>query len=258
MNNGRQWRFDATQFRVLWDCTGRDVLPYPLAHRFVDEATVSDVERTRKRVAETLLPQVDPDLERAVEVMLAPEVRIEIAGFRGPRREHKIRIHAAVNDREGAIAVQDPGPEDTVGGPVRLSYLAADRVAGAVIAALPDCAAGQGKPLSVPIEDLDAPIPHVRDPWVVGPKEQLSRFLNRPTSATFHIAAYPWGSPDNRHTKGRKDFQIIDFIDDGRYASFGDRVIRIKPTDSSRMTAQVRDMITRTIAEVRNGDHPRP
>ncbi|AHH15078.1 EspG family protein [Nocardia nova SH22a] len=258
MMEGKRWRFDAAQFRVLWDCTGRDVLPYPLAHRFVDEETLSDVARTRKRIAETLLPQLDSDLERAIEVLFDPEVRIEVAGFRGARREHKIRIHAAANDRKGVLAVQEPGPEDTVGGTVHLSYLGTDALAAAVIAELPKCAAGQGKPMRIPIEDLDAPIPHVRDPWKVDPKEQLSRFLSRPTSATFHIAAYPWGSPDNRHTKGRKDFQIIDFIDDGRYASFGDRVIQVKPTDSTKMTAQVRDMITRTIAEVRNGDHPKP
>ncbi len=258
MKSIRQWRFDATQFRVLWDCTGRDVLPYPLAHRFIAEDTLEDVNRTRKRVAETILPQLDTALERAIEVLLAPEVRVEVAGFRGLRRERKIRIHAAVHGDEGVIAVQDPGPEDTIGGTVHLSFLAADRVAAEMIAALPNCAAGKGKPLTIPVEDLDAPIPYVRDSWVVSPKEQLTRFLSRPTTATVHIAAYPWGSPDNRHTKGRKDFQIIDFVDDGRYACFGDRVVKVKPTDSTKMTAQVRDMITRTIAEVRKGDHPKP
>ncbi|MEV5647749.1 ESX secretion-associated protein EspG [Nocardia sp. NPDC052254] len=258
MNTSRQWRFAATEFRVLWDCTGRDVLPYPLAHRFIAEDTLEDVNRTRKRVAEKLLPQVDTDLERAIQILLAPEVRVEIAGFRGRRREYKIRIHAAVHDGEGVIAVQDPGPEDSIGGTVHLSFLGVDRVAAAMIAALPDCAAGQGKPLTIPVEDLDAPIPHVRDSWVVSPKEQLTRFMSRPTTATIHIAAYPWGSPDNRHIKGRKDFQIIDFADDGRYACFGDRVAKVKPTDSAKMTAQVRDMITRTIAEVRKGDHPKP
>lgn len=256
--SGRKWRFDAAEFRVLWDATGRDVLPYPLAHRFTAEPTLEDVNRTRQRIAQVLLPQLDEDLDRAVRVLFDPEVRIEIAGFRGRGREHRIRVHAAVRDRHGVIAVQEPGPEDTVGGTVHLSFLDSDRVAAAVIAELPECAEGQGKPLNIPVEDLEASATHVRDPWVVGPKEQLARFLKRPTTANFHIAAYPWGSTDNRHTQGRKDFQITDFLDDGRYAIFGDRVLRIKPTDSRRMTAQVRDMITRTTAEVRDGVHPRP
>ncbi|PPJ28465.1 ESX secretion-associated protein EspG [Nocardia nova] len=254
----RRWRFDAAEFRVLWEVTGRDVLPYPLAHRFTAEHTVAEVDRTRRRIAERLLPQVDDDLERAIALLLDPEVRVEVTGFRGRNREHRIRIHAAAHDRHGAVVVQEPGPEATVGGTVRLSLLGVERVPAAVVAELPECSQGQGKPLNIPVDDLEAPAAHVRDPWVVGPKEQLARFLKRPASATFHIAAYPWGSPDNRHTNGRKDFQIMDFLDDGRYAIFGDRILRIKPTDSTRMTAQVRDMIIRTTAEIRDGVHPRP
>ncbi|WP_324194151.1 ESX secretion-associated protein EspG [Nocardia blacklockiae] len=241
---------------MLWDSTGRDVLPYPLVHRFTEESTWEEVNRTRQRVARTVLPQLDEDLERAVAVLLAPEARVEVSGFVGRRRERRIRIHGAVHDRHGAIAVQEPGPEDGVGGDVRLTFLPAERLASALIAQLPECAAGQGKTVSIPVEELDRPAP--QDPWVVGPRDQLARLFNRPASATFHIAVYPWGSPDNRHTEGRKDFQIIDWIDDGRYASFGDRTVTVKPTDSARMIAQVRQMLSRTVAEVRSGKHPRP
>ncbi|WP_460698319.1 ESX secretion-associated protein EspG [Nocardia thraciensis] len=258
MSSDRRWRFDGVEFRVLWDSTGRDVLPYPLAHRFLAEPTLEEVNRTRQRVARTVLPQLDDDLERAVGILLDPEARVEVAGFRGRNREHRIRAHGGVHDGDGVLLVQDPGPDDTVGGAVRLSLLPADRLAPDLIAVLPECAAGQGKSFSIPMEDLERPVGHVRDPWAVGPKEQLARFFNRPTTATFHIAVYPWGSADNRHTNGRKDFQITDFADDGRYAIFGDRIISVKPTDSTRMTAQVRQMLTRTTTEVRTGIHPRP
>ncbi|MFJ1457079.1 ESX secretion-associated protein EspG [Nocardia sp. N2S4-5] len=256
MRGERRWRFDAVEFRVLWDSTGRDVLPYPLAHRFTTEHTQEDVNRTRQRVAGTVLPRLDEDLERAVAVLLAPEARVEVSGFRGRSREHRIRIHGAVHDRHGAIAVQEPGPDDTTGGDVQLTFLPAARLASALVGKLPECAAGQGKPVSIPVEELDRPAG--RDPWAVGPRDQLARLFDRPTTATFHIAVYPWGSPDNRHTDGRKDFQIIDWADDGRYASFGDRTVTVKPTDSARMVAQVRQMLSRTVSEVRNGIHPRP
>ncbi len=258
MSSARRWRFEAVEFRVLWDSTGRDVLPYPLAHRFLDEPTLEEVNRTRQRVARTVLPQLDEDLAHAVAILLAPEARVEVAGFRGRRREHRIRMHGAVHDQHGVLLVQAPGPHETVGGEVRLSLLPADRLASALIAELPECAAGQGRSLSIPVEDLERPAGHVRDPWAIGPKEQLARFFNRPTTASFHIAVYPWGSADNRHIDGRKDFQILDFADDGRYASFGDRTITIKPTDSTRMTAQVRQMLSRTTTEARTGIHPRP
>lgn len=256
MRADRQWRFSAAEFRVLWDSTGRDVLPYPLAHRFTTEHTQEEVNRSRQRAASTVLPRLDEDLERAVTVLLAPEARVEISGFRGHRREHRIRIHAAVHDRHGAIAVQRPGPDDTTGGDIHLTFLAAERVASALVAKLPECAAGQGRTVSIPVAELDRPTGN--DPWVIAPRDQLTRLFNRPTTATFHIAVYPWGSPDNRHTEGRKDFQIIDWADDGRYACFGDRTVTVKPTDSTRMTAQLRQMLSRTVAEVRDGVPPPP
>lgn len=259
MNNGRQWRFDAAQFRVLWDATGRDVLPYPLAHRFTDEATQEDVDRTRQRIAQTVVPQVSEDLEHAVALLLDPHARVEVAGYRGHQRRQRIRVHAGVREDHGALLVQEPGPDDTVGGNVHLSLLPAGRIAAAVVDVLPETAEGQRKPLHISIEELnDEPEAWMRDPWVIGPSEQLKRFMDRPVSASFHVAAYPWGSPDNRHTQGRKDFQIFDFVDDGRYAGLGDRVLRIKPTNSTRMTAQVRDMISHTLTQVRNGDYLRP
>ncbi|MBB5915241.1 hypothetical protein BJY24_004108 [Nocardia transvalensis] len=258
MSGGRRWRFRAVEFRVLWDSTGRDVLPYPLVHRFVTESTWEEVVRTRSDTARVVLSQLNEDLESAVTTLLAPEARVEVAGFHGRNHERRIRVHGAVRDRFGAVAVQEPGSDDTVGGDVHLLLVPADRVAAAVVAALPKCAAGQGKPLSIPVEDLNRPDPHIRDPWVIGPKEQYSRFFDRPTTATVHIAVYPWGSPDNRHIQGRKDFQVIDFADDGRYATFGDRTVTAKPTDSTRMTAQLRQLLTRTLTEVREGLHPHP
>ncbi|WP_063045563.1 hypothetical protein [Nocardia pseudovaccinii] len=86
-------------------------------------------------------------------------------------------------------------------------------------------------------------------------REEFDKFFRRPTTATVHVGVYPLGSVDNRHTKGRKDFQITDFDNDGRYVSFGSRTVIVKPTDRQRVTATLREMIGRTVEEVRNGDH---
>ena len=84
MTTARRWRFTALEFRVLWESTGRDVLPYPLRHRST-EVFQEDSGRLRRAAAEVVVPQLDDDLVRAVEVLLAPEARVEVAGFRGSR-----------------------------------------------------------------------------------------------------------------------------------------------------------------------------
>ncbi|WP_369028775.1 ESX secretion-associated protein EspG, partial [Nocardia farcinica] len=93
MSTVRRWRFTALEFRTLWDATGRDVLPYPLQHQFTTEFR-SETRRLRQAAAKTLQPQLDDDLLRAVHVLFAPEARVELAGFTGPRRDRKLRAHA--------------------------------------------------------------------------------------------------------------------------------------------------------------------
>ncbi|WP_431958143.1 hypothetical protein [Nocardia lijiangensis] len=74
--------------------------------------------------------------------------------------------------------------------------------------------------------------------------------------ASVHVGVYPWDSADNRHIKGRKDFQIADFEGHGRYVTFGSRIVIAKPTTREHITATAHEMIGRTVEEVRAGDHP--
>ncbi|MEV0295405.1 ESX secretion-associated protein EspG [Nocardia sp. NPDC050710] len=250
----RRWRFTALEFRVLWESTGRDVLPYPLRHRSTCEYQ-EDFDRLRRAAAQVVVPQLDEDLVRAVEVLLMPEARVEVAGFLGPRQERKIRAHGGAHFQHAAVAVQEPGPDHDHGGDVELLFLNAEDLAPVVVGVLPECRAGQGKPMQVPVEELEKPPPVVRDAWRPTVREEFDKFFRRPTSASTHVGVYPLGSVDNRHIKGRKDFQITDFENDGRYVSFGSRMVIVKPTDLQRITATMREMINRTVEEVRNGEH---
>ncbi|WP_109529899.1 MULTISPECIES: ESX secretion-associated protein EspG [Nocardia] len=254
MTTLRRWRFTALEFRVLWESTGRDVLPYPLQHRST-ERFQEDSDRLRRAAAQTVVPQMDDDLVRAVEVLLNPEARVEVAGFRGGTDRRKIRAHGGSHFQHAAVAVQAPGIDHDRGADVDLLLLDAEDLAPAVLTAIPDCRAGQSKPMQVPVEELEKPPPVVRDAWRPTVREEFDRFFARRTTATTHIGVYPLGSVDNRHIGGRKDFQITDFEDDGRYVSFGSRVVTVKPTDRQRITATLREMISRTVTEVRNGDH---
>ncbi|GAA5059048.1 ESX secretion-associated protein EspG [Nocardia callitridis] len=250
----RRWRFTAVQLRTLWESAGRDVLPYPLRHWYAEQYR-EDSLRLRRVAAGEVHRQLDEDLVHAMTVLLEPEARIEVAGFRGARNEVPIRAHAAAHYQHGVLAIQHPGPEPDQGGDVDFLFLSSDALPAAVIDVLPECAPGQGDPLSIPVTELEKPPPVVRDAWRTTPREDFDRFFNRPTTSTTHVAVYPFGSIDNRHIKGRKDFQVTDFADDGRYVSFGSRTMIAKPTDRRRLTATVAEMLTRTVTEVRDGDH---
>ncbi|WP_039800281.1 ESX secretion-associated protein EspG [Nocardia araoensis] len=250
----QNWRFTALEFRTLWESTGRDVLPYPLQHQYTTEFR-SESLRLRQAAAQSLRPRIDDELLRAVEVLLAPEARVEVAGFAGRRRHRRFRAHAGVHYEHGAVAVQEPGPVPAHGGDVVLTLLPAGEVARAVVDVFPACAPGKGKQLQASTEELTGPRPPVRDAWRPTPREEFEQFYTRAMTLIGHVGVYAMGSVDNRHIEGRKDFQLNDVENDGRYVTFGTDVLTIKPTTSERIVATLQQMIARTVKEVRDGVH---
>ncbi|WP_280193616.1 ESX secretion-associated protein EspG [Nocardia farcinica] len=247
-----RWQFTALEFRVLWESTGRDVLPYPLRHRWVDTGEPNDFRLAWQAAARSVRDRLDDNLMRAVDVLLRPEARVEVAGFRGRGRDQRIRAHAGVHYQHGAIAVQEPGIDHEHGGDVRLTFLPAEQVPAAVIGTLPKCPPGKGDSLRVDVRDL-APRAGVHtDPWRRGPREVFDEFFARPTTCLAHVAVYPHGSVDNRHTEGRKDFQINDF-EDGRYISFGEDVVVAKPAPEQALVHTLARRIEQTVRAVRDG-----
>ncbi|WP_067468646.1 ESX secretion-associated protein EspG [Nocardia amamiensis] len=250
----RSWRFTALEFRTLWESTGRDVLPYPLRHQYTTEFQ-SESLRLRQAAARSLRPRIDDDLLRTVEVLLAPEARVELAAFAGARRDRRLRAHAGVHYQHGAVAVQGPGRDPEQGGDVVLTLLPAGEVARTVVDVLPGCAAGHGKQLQVTADELGRPRPPVRDAWRPTPREEFERFFTRAMTLIGHVGVYAMGSVDNRHTQGRKDFQINDVEEDGRYVTFGTDTLTVKPTTNERIATTLQQMINRTVTEVRDGVH---
>jgi len=250
----QRWQFTALEFRTIWQgATGRDVLPYPLRHEFSTRFR-SETRALQRTAIESLQPRIDDELVRTLEVLLHPEARIELFG----RGRQRLRAHAAVHARHGVIAVQAPGPDDDTGGDIDLAFLPASRIAEAITTVLPRCEPGRGKTVQVPVAELEAPPPPVRDAWRPTEREQFTKLLAAPTSTVVHVGIYPWGSPDNRHIQGRRDFQVNDIDGDGRYVIFGDRTIIAKPTTSDRIATTLGSMLDRTLAEVRDGVHLQP
>ncbi|MEU7628526.1 ESX secretion-associated protein EspG [Nocardia sp. NPDC049220] len=254
MTAERSWRFTALEFRTLWESTGRDVLPYPLRHQYTTKFR-SESLRLRQAAARSLRPHLGDDLLRAIEVLLAPEARVELAGFVGACRDRTLRAHAGVHDLHGVVAVQEPGPDHKQGGDVVLTLLPPGEVARSVVDVLPACAAGRGKPLQASVEELERPRPPVRDAWRPTPREEFEQFFTRAMTTISHVGVYAMGSVDNRHIHGRKDFQVNDVEDDGRYVTFGTQTLTIKPTTAERIIATLQQLITRTVTEVRDGVH---
>ncbi|MGY1978476.1 hypothetical protein [Nocardia gipuzkoensis] len=104
-------------------------------------------------------------------------------------------------------------------------------------------------------QELERPRPPVRDAWRPTPREEFERFFTRAMTLIGHVGVYAMGSVDNRHINGRKDFQLNDVENDGRYVTFGTDVVTIKPTTADRIAATLQQMMARTVTEVRDGVH---
>lgn len=232
----------ALGFRVLWRALGRDVLPYPLRHRFPAGSTVADSDRAWKAAATAVRRELDDALYGALRVLAEPEARVEVAGQAG---ERWLRAHAAVVHRHAVLLEQEPGPDPERGGPIRLSVLPVDALPGRVAALLPEASAGRGPGIEVTRHDLDDPVAE-DEPFRLGADTRSSRdraaaFFERPRTTVVHIAVPTGPAWDNRPTPAR-GFHVMDYPD-GRYLVHGAGTLTAAPA----ARAAVRAAVARTL-----------
>ncbi|MFE7796843.1 ESX secretion-associated protein EspG [Nocardia sp. NPDC057440] len=239
-----EWRFTGQEFEILWAAYGRDRLPYPLQFR-PEEMDFSALKRQREAAVDALLGKYAADLERALDILLEPDTRIESKGFDNRDPLAIYRFHGAVRGRAGATLVQLPGAALDTGAEVIVSYCPAKRVAEQAVAALPKMRAGTSKPLEVRRETLAADRDRaVRAPYEISLVEQLDRLFKRPRLAIGEITVFSGPALDARPGFGR-GFWWMDY-DDGRYyVKTGDPIIA-KPLAPQAMAAEIHRLTTLT------------
>ncbi|MFQ6393505.1 ESX secretion-associated protein EspG [Nocardia sp. KC 131] len=238
------WRFTGQEFEILWAAYGRDRLPYPLQFRPA-EMDFSALKRQREAAVDALLGKYAVDLERALDILLEPDTRIESKGFDNRNPLTIYRFHGAVRGRAGATLVQLSGSAFDTGGEVIVSYCPARKVPERAVAALPKMRAGTREPLEVRREtlaaDRDRP---VRAPYEVSITEQLDRHFKRPRLAIGEITVFSGPAVDARQSFGR-GFWWMDYEDGRYYVKTGDPIIA-KPLAAQAMAAEVHRLTTLT------------
>ncbi|MDI9917007.1 ESX secretion-associated protein EspG [Rhodococcus sp. IEGM 1379] len=237
-----QWQFSGLEFQLLWDAVGRDRLPHPL--RFHPHAeTMTDLTQQRQHASERLIAVLDERLHRALEALVEPNVRVEVCGLTG---QDVTRAHGVVVGGIGVLAVQLPGRQIDIGSDVTLSVGRASELPRMIVGALPQCAAGTGRWISVR-QPSNLPGHRIMnsagDPRVA---EELKRFFGRPRTSVGEIATYPGIAVDARPTDDGIAFHWCDYAADGRY------IVENGETISARAAsgADIVEQISSGIAEV--------
>lgn len=261
------WNLSALEFLVLWHAIGRDVLPYPLRYRSVED-TAAAYEHAYKTAAVRLRTVFDEDLYGPLRILVQPEARIEVAGFAGaarpvlPRAEAdaaaQVRMHAAVAGRGAVLLTQDSTTDIGRGGAVRIEFVAAHSLARRILAVFPGVRRGSGPEIrsdrAEVDEPADRPFTAFFDDTAPPSRDAAHRFFERPRSTVAHIAVYPGGAYDHRPAPAR-DFHIMDYPD-GRYRVRATATVHAIPTDSAELSVHLHNLLERTLSDYREDHEP--
>ncbi|MBF6211084.1 ESX secretion-associated protein EspG [Nocardia puris] len=211
-----RWQLDGLTLEILLERLGRDRFPYPLSFRPARMEHRDDYERLVRRTEQRLAQVFDKRLYRAMEVLLEPQVRVEIHGFHGPQQDRVVRVHAGLVDQVATIAVQQPGPTVEHGTDVVITMGYANMAVSTIASHLPRVRGGSHQPFGARRSDLNQPV-YSQHPTRLSPTEQLARFIRRPRIGTGEITVYPGAAFDARPTNDGHAFLWMDYPNDGRY-----------------------------------------
>ncbi|WP_069163110.1 ESX secretion-associated protein EspG [Nocardia altamirensis] len=216
MNESR-WRLDGLMFEVALEALGRDRLPYPLRYTVEGVEAYEDYARVRAQAAQKLSSFAAPDLFAALNVLLEPQVRVEMHGFYGRDFHQVVRVHAGMTGHSATIAVQLPGPTQEYGRDIILTRCPPQALPAQLAAQLPNCAPGRYPAINGRRSDLTK-VEYAKHPTRLSHTEQLNRIVRRPRSGLGEVGVFAGGAIDSRPTTDGRGFHWLDYLPaDGRY-----------------------------------------
>ncbi|MCM6775294.1 ESX secretion-associated protein EspG [Nocardia sp. CDC159] len=239
---------DGLTFTIALEAFGRDRLPYPL--RYLPEGfdALDDYQRARAESAQRLAETASERLYRALEVLLNPQVRVEMHGFYGPDLGRVVRVHAGMVGRIAALAVQLPGSTREYGGDIILLACAAAELPGHLAANLPKCPPGTRPPITARRSDLET-AEYARDPIHLSHNEKLNRIVRRKRSSIGEVGVFPGPALDARPTTDGRGFHWMDYQPrDGRYLLLhhGPEDFTLTPGSPDTLTRHLHDLLLGT------------
>lgn len=267
------WTLTPDQFALAWSRTDGDRIPYPLAVRLSARDTT---ERDAQLPAlQSWCDRVlDADLEAALRVLGAPQLRIEVFGERdgAPGSETSTgrtarMLDTNVGDRDGApgtagaavrpvrvlgaaagnvavVAAQRPGATSDRGGDIRLFVGSVKSLTARVVSMLPEQTPGTTPRLTAPLTRVGEDSRDLVTVPVAGPTvpARIRRLLRQPRDGIGQIVV------SARRGEGElRPFGVlcwIDVLDDGRYSVRTGTDVDIVPVTAHGFIAQLRPMVT--------------
>lgn len=215
-------RLTPDRFRSLWTASGDDDLPFPLRYR--SAARWEDEHIADLRAAERWRQQLgDPVLERALHILRAGEIAIEIYA-NSSRPGESLFVAGAVAGEDAVLARQHVNAGD-----IEVTTMPIGRLPGSIAALLPAVPPGRIPEHTAPTRSLlDLPVnTAVRLPLGGGAAPAVRDVLLRPRTATGSIR-FLLRSPGTGPT-GAGDVGWFDVADDGRYLFVQGADTRVAP-----------------------------
>ncbi|WP_280446712.1 ESX secretion-associated protein EspG [Nocardia brasiliensis] len=246
---GVNWTLTPDQFALAWARTDGDRMPYPLAVRLSARDTderAAQLPELNRWCDQTL----DADLEAALRVLGAPELRIEVFGERDSAaadpdapESRPVRVLGAAAGNVAVVAAQRPGPNPDHGGDLRLFVGTGKSLTARIVSMLPENAPGSTPRLTAPLARVGEDSRDLVTVPVAGPSvpTRIRRLLRQPRDGIGQIVV------SARHEDGElRPFGVlcwIDVRDDGRYSVRTGTDVDIVPVTAHAFIAQLRPMV---------------
>ncbi|WP_405161134.1 ESX secretion-associated protein EspG [Nocardia sp. NBC_01499] len=239
------WTLTPDQFALAWARTDGDRIPYPLAVRL--SARDTDERDTQLPALHSWCDRVlDADLEAALRVLGAPELRIEVYGERdsAPDAVRPVRVLGAAAGNVAVVAAQRPGATADRGGDIRLFVGSVKSLTARVVSMLPERAPGTTPRLTAPLAKVGEDSRDLVTVPVAGPTvpARIRRLLRQPRDGIGQIVVSA-----RRGDGDLRPFGVlcwIDVLDDGRYSVRTGTDVDIVPVTAHGFIAQLRPMVT--------------
>ncbi|GAA5087998.1 ESX secretion-associated protein EspG [Nocardia iowensis] len=259
------WTLTPDQFALAWARTDGDRIPYPLAVRLSArdtaerDAQLPELRRWCDRV-------LDADLEAALRVLGAPQLRLEVFGERAAagnaadsdavsRTEsvRPVRVLGAAAGNVAVVAAQRPGATEDRGGDIRLFVGSVKSLTARVVSMLPENPPGRTPRLTAPLARVGEDSRDLVTMPVAGPTvpTRIRKLLRQPRNGIGQIVVSARRDDGELHPFGVLCW--IDVVDDGRYSVRTGNDVDVVPVTAHGFIAQLRPMVSaaeRTIAYV--------
>ncbi|MDJ0393621.1 ESX secretion-associated protein EspG [Rhodococcus sp. G-MC3] len=248
--NECSWTVGGLEFRMLMEHVGRDRLPFPLQFQ-VTADSAADYHRQRQDAADSMLAQFDDDLRVATNIIRDPQLRIELIGHTRTvgSAPTKLRAHAAIRHEVATVLVQQPGVDDSSGGPVAVHLVESHRAVRMILDVLPPAEPGRSARIDVrPSEGGTSLFQSVSQNSA---DKQLETLFSHPRSSAgeIHVCAGP--AADSRPDNDPTGVQWADVPGDGRYMIRHSSMITVTAASLLDLGDEIRKL-----ANEKNANHP--